>query len=109
MLNVVDGTFPSEFACGDERLIEEERRLLYVAVTRARSDLHLIHPQRFFVPHQPRYGGRHVYAAPSRFMTAELAALCEEQWFDDRPAAVADGAPGSGPTLDLPRQMRSLW
>ncbi|MEO1574681.1 MAG: ATP-dependent helicase, partial [Pseudomonadota bacterium] len=37
LMNVVDGTFPSEFACGDAGLIEEERRLLYVAMTRAKN------------------------------------------------------------------------
>src|ERR1700732_554259 len=42
LLNVVDGSFPSEFATGKAELIEEERRLLYVALTRARDDLLLL-------------------------------------------------------------------
>src|SRR5450631_3453566 len=41
VLNVSDGNFPSEFATGKPELIEEERRLLYVAMTRARNELHL--------------------------------------------------------------------
>ena len=39
VLNVVDGSFPNEFATGKAELIEEERRLLYVAMTRARNEL----------------------------------------------------------------------
>ncbi len=37
VLNVSDGNFPSEFATGKPDMIEEERRLLYVAMTRAKQ------------------------------------------------------------------------
>jgi len=50
VLNVVDGCMPSDLGAGTSAEIEEERRLLYVAMTRARDDLHLIVPQRFFYP-----------------------------------------------------------
>ncbi len=69
ILNVADGNFPNEFATGDPVMIEEERRLLYVAMTRARSELHLLAPLRYHVPGQRRGGDRHVYGARSRFMT----------------------------------------
>ena len=52
VLNVTDGSFPSEFATGRAESIEEERRLLYVAMTRARSELQLIAPVRFYVTQQ---------------------------------------------------------
>ena len=42
LLNVVDGSFASEFATGKAELIEEERRLLYVALTRAQNELLLL-------------------------------------------------------------------
>src|ERR1700686_4708390 len=48
VLNVVDGCIPSDLGTGASEEIEEERRLLYVAMTRARDDLHLVVPQRFF-------------------------------------------------------------
>jgi len=48
VLNVVDGCIPSDLGAGTTAEIEEERRLLYVAMTRARDDLHLVVPQRFF-------------------------------------------------------------
>jgi DNA helicase-2/ATP-dependent DNA helicase PcrA len=48
VLNVVDGCMPSDLGAGTSAEIEEERRLLYVAMTRAKDDLHLVVPQRFF-------------------------------------------------------------
>ena len=68
ILNVVDGCITSDMATGTPEEIEEERRLLYVAMTRAKNDLDLIVPQRFFVHQQSRNGDRHVYASVSRFI-----------------------------------------
>jgi DNA helicase-2/ATP-dependent DNA helicase PcrA len=52
VLNVVDGSFPNEFSTRSEALIEEERRLLYVAMTRARHELALVQPLKFAVTSQ---------------------------------------------------------
>ena len=51
VLNVADGNFPSEFSAGKPEMIEEERRLLYVAMTRARNELHLCAPLK--IPGHP--------------------------------------------------------
>jgi DNA helicase-2/ATP-dependent DNA helicase PcrA len=75
VLNVVDGCIPSDLATGSDAEIEEERRLLYVAMTRARDALHLIVPQRFFTHGQSVYGDRHVYAARTRFIPDSLLGL----------------------------------
>ena len=56
VLNVTDGSFPSEFATGRAGSIEEERRLLYVAMTRAKRDLHLVAPRA--VLRDPAVAGR---------------------------------------------------
>ncbi len=77
VLNVVDGCIPSDMATGSSDEIEEERRLLYVAMTRARDELTLIVPQRFYVHGQPRGGDRHVLASRSRFIPAKLLPLFE--------------------------------
>ena len=53
VLNVIDGCIPSDMATGSMEEIKEERRLLYVAMTRAKDDLHLLVPQRFYTHHQP--------------------------------------------------------
>ena len=73
LLNVVDGCMPSDLGAGTSAEIEEERRLLYVAMTRAKDDLHLIVPQRFFVHGQHAQGDRHVYASQDALHSRKAA------------------------------------
>ena len=56
VLNAVDGCIPSDLGAGTTAEIEEERRLLYVAMTRAKDNLHLVVPQRFFTHGQNAQG-----------------------------------------------------
>ncbi len=74
MLNVVDGCMPSDLGAGTTAELEEERRLLYVGMTRARDNLALITPQRFFTHGQNAQGDRHVYA-PARGSSGNAAAI----------------------------------
>jgi DNA helicase-2/ATP-dependent DNA helicase PcrA len=109
VLNVTDGNFPSEFATGKPEMIEEERRLLYVAMTRAKQSLSLIAPLRFHVTQQRRDGDRHVYGARSRFMTDPLLAT-----FDQRFAGRSADDPGtfrvrSDKRIDVAARMRQMW
>jgi DNA helicase-2/ATP-dependent DNA helicase PcrA len=92
VLNVTDGGFPSEFAGGKPAQIEEERRLLYVAMTRARAQLELVCPLRFHITQQPRYGDAHVYGARSRFLTDGVMRTLRE---------IAAGSPAQDPALAL--------
>ena len=78
VLNVVDGCIPSDLGTGTSAEIEEERRLLYVAMTRAKDDLHLVVPQRFFTHGQNAQGDRHVYASRTRFIPDQLLGLFEK-------------------------------
>ena len=108
VLNAVDGCIPSDLAAGTVAEIEEERRLLYVAMTRARDDLRLLVPQRFFSHGQNAQGDRHVYASRSRFIPPSLLDLFHRsRW----PAAEAEAARprSTGPRLDLGAQMREMW
>ncbi len=68
ILNVIDGCIPSDLSTGSSAEIEEERRLLYVAMTRAKDHLHLLLPQRFFAHQQRANRDRHMYAARTRFI-----------------------------------------
>src|SRR5215510_13943481 len=77
VLNVVDGCIPSDLGAGGSDEIEEERRLLYVAMTRARDDLHLIVPLRFFSNGQNAQGDHHVYASRTRTIPDKLLRLFE--------------------------------
>jgi DNA helicase-2/ATP-dependent DNA helicase PcrA len=78
VLNVVDGCIPSDMATGSGEDIEEERRLLYVAMTRAKEELHLVLPNRFFIKQQAQMGDRHVYAQRSRFISPAMLKHFEE-------------------------------
>ena len=108
VLNCVDGCIPSDLATGSSEEIEEERRLLYVAMTRARDTLTLIVPQRFYVHGQPKNGDRYVSAARTRFSPASLVKHFEPiTW----PLAAAHAAPRftDGPRVDLAARMRAMW
>ncbi len=72
VINVADGNFPNEFSTSNDKALAEERRLLYVAMTRAREHLELIEPMRYYLTQQPRYGAAHVYGARSRFLDQSL-------------------------------------
>ena len=108
VLNCVDGCLPSDLGAGTSAEIEEERRLLYVAMTRARDALRLIIPQRFHVHGQPLRGDRHVYAARSRFLTDRaLPRFHQVSW---PPPPPGDPAPRAhGPRRDLTARMREMW
>ncbi len=89
VLNVTDGNFPNEYATGDPLAIEEERRLLYVAVTRARDALYLLEPKAFYVTSQQRWGDRHVWGARSRFLTGPVLTQLDQV----APAVPGDALP----------------
>jgi len=77
ILNVVDGCMPADVATGHAAEIEEERRLLYVAMTRARDSLNLLVPQRFYITQQRHWGDHHLYATLTRFIPPDVATAFE--------------------------------
>jgi len=113
VLNVADGNFPNEHATGRADLVEEERRLLYVAMTRAKNELHLVAPLKYYVTQQPRMGDRHVYGAKSRFLTTAVTACLDEISWGDA-AAAAQGSDGralesKAPPIDVAARLREMW
>ena len=109
VLNVVDGCIPSDMATGSTAEIEEERRLLYVAMTRAKDDLHLVVPQRFFTHGQNAQGDRHLYASRTRFIPDELLSLFERTAWPAIAARSAATAAGQRPRIDIGASMRGMW
>ncbi|MGZ5206613.1 MAG: ATP-dependent helicase, partial [Caldimonas sp.] len=111
VLNVVDGCIPSDMATGNDAEIEEERRLLYVAMTRARHYLHLLVPQRFHVTQQAAWGDRHVYAAISRFLPESIRDRFVQIAPDGRaePAALASIDPPAGVAAGVSARVRAAW
>jgi DNA helicase-2/ATP-dependent DNA helicase PcrA len=108
VLNAVDGCIPSDLATGTTDEIEEERRLLYVAMTRAKDELNLIVPQRFYTHQQARSGDRHIYAGRTRFIPAAIASRFERVTW---PVAGgrADTASVRGAKADIRERMRGMW
>ena len=127
VLRVVDGAIPSDLATGHADEIDEERRLLYVGMSRARNTLALWAPQNFHVTQQRAWGGRHVTALRSRFIDDAVMATLEAvlpspdaEDAGDSPSTVADAAPATpaaaaepsepgGLLAELARQRRAGW
>ena len=104
VLSLLDGDLPSDLATGDAAQVEEERRLLYVAVTRAKDELHCYAPLR--AHHHRRSGGvrsyRHGYAPLSRFLTDEVLGTFDRQGIALDPL---DGPDRPGAPLEVPGGM----
>ncbi|GLS37109.1 DNA helicase [Mesorhizobium tianshanense] len=108
VLNTVDGCIPIDLGVGSKEDIDEERRLLYVAMTRAKDGLHLVMPQRFFVHGQAARGDRHVYASRSRFIPASILGAFEQTAWA---SVQAKDDPRRQPQVrvDLGARMRDMW
>ncbi len=109
VLNVVDGCIPSDMATGNSEEIEEERRLLYVAMTRAKDALVLVVPHRFYTHAQAKRGDRHVYAARTRFIPAQIAGHFEMRSWPTAGRGLHSDGRRTATTVDLAARMRGMW
>ena len=107
VLNAVDGCIPSDMATATPEEIEEERRLLYVAMTRARDYLHVLQPHRFYTRRR-RNGDNHVYAPRTRFIPDTLLLLFERQ-----APSTKETSDSFGSTqvlgVDVQARLREMW
>ncbi len=111
VLNAADGCIPSDMSTGRSEQIEEERRLLYVAMTRARDHLHVIHPLRFFKRQQHRFGDASVFTPRSRFIPDSLLDRFERRArgrSHPRDGEARDSAPNRV-RVDVGAQIREMW
>ncbi len=108
VLHAADGMIPSDMATGDDERIDEERRLFYVALTRARHALHVYFPLRY---HRRNRGAedRHLHAQLTRFLDGDVLECFDRRstWSDegrdDRPEELV------GASTAVEAQLRSLW
>ncbi len=107
VLNAVDGCIPSDLATGSADEIEEERRLLYVAMTRARDQLDVIVPQRFYTHNQANRGDRYVHALRTRFIPTSAAKLFEQRMWPSATHHAASAQPSA--QVDVTARMRAMW
>jgi DNA helicase-2/ATP-dependent DNA helicase PcrA len=99
---------PTDLAVDKRDDVEEERRLLYVAMTRAKDSLHLITPQRFYTHGQPARGDRHVYASRTRFVPDHILSRFERvSW--PAPTMEPVRTPKPDIRIDLKSRMRGMW
>jgi len=77
LIHAADGNIPLDMSLKDADGLEEERRLFYVAMTRARSYLGVYVPLRFHVNRHAR-DDRHIWAQPSRFLSGVVGSQFEE-------------------------------
>jgi DNA helicase-2/ATP-dependent DNA helicase PcrA len=109
VLNVVDGCIPSDLATGTTSEIEEERRLLYVAMTRAKDQLHVMVPQRFYTHGQRSSGDRHVYAQRTRFIPDSILQHFETCSWPRANSAGRSADRLTGSPIDVRAKMRRMW
>lgn len=109
VLNVVDGCIPSDLGTGSTHELEEERRLLYVAMTRAKDELHLLVPQRFYVTQQTRNGDRHLYAQRTRFISRSMTTFFEDILWPPVKPIRDDIRPAQPAVVDIAAKMRGMW
>jgi DNA helicase-2/ATP-dependent DNA helicase PcrA len=113
VLNGVDGCIPSDLGTGSDEEIDEERRLLYVAMTRAKEDLHVIVPQRFYVHNQTQLGDRHVWASRTRFIPADLLPLFDVHAWPPVPQPTAPTEAGRAAAakakVEIAAKLRKMW
>ena len=109
VLHAADGFLPADMACGSTEELEEERRLLYVALTRARDYLYVTWPQRCFV-HGPLRSDRHILTPLSRFITPRVRAAFRTEVVGRRsePSPELPKVPPT-PIADLHERLRARW
>jgi DNA helicase-2/ATP-dependent DNA helicase PcrA len=99
LIHAVDGAFPSDMALGDDAGLEEEQRLFYVAVTRARDSLAIYTPLRM-PTHPTSFSARHVIAKASRFLSDDVRPLLDTREAPSERAPVPTADPG--PRIAIP-------
>jgi len=109
VLHAADGMIPSDLATGRPEEVEEERRLLYVALTRAKRHLSVVYPQRYHKK-EHRYADRHLYPKVTRFLPTSVREHFEEV-VREPPAQAQDPGQRGGKSAfsDLRAKARSRW
>jgi DNA helicase-2/ATP-dependent DNA helicase PcrA len=108
IIHVADGMIPSDMATGSEDEIEEERRLLYVAMTRARDTLNLYFPLRYYYRNQG-LRDRHSYAQLTRFIPESAQHLFDRGGGVKQDEAQAQLATHVGTTQAVDVMLNDLW
>jgi len=108
VMHAADGNIPSGMATDSPEQIEEERRLFYVALTRAKQNLYVTVPQRFYT--QPSFkSDNHAYVKPSRFITKKARKFFDSTTPPRDACDLPDETATSGKTADIRSSMKLRW
>jgi DNA helicase-2/ATP-dependent DNA helicase PcrA len=108
VIHAADGIIPSDMA-RDEAEVDEERRLLYVAMTRARNRLVVAFPLRYY-HRKHAFGDAHSYAQLSRFLPPDVFPLFERSSHaPDAPDDASDSSSPTGVAEGVRGRLRRLW
>jgi DNA helicase-2/ATP-dependent DNA helicase PcrA len=94
-----DGNFPSDLAAGSRESLAEERRLLYVALTRARRSLTVYVPRRYY--HRRDHSDNHGYGKASRFLSTAAQACCDVVHLADDARLTAPPSAAAGRRIEV--------
>jgi len=101
----VDGWFPSSRAVEEPDELEEERRLMYVALTRAKDELAIVYPMQVY---GSRRGAEYSFDQLSRFLDRGVRATMQRVVVEE-PGDVPAPAPQAAPSIDLRAIMRGRF
>jgi DNA helicase-2/ATP-dependent DNA helicase PcrA len=104
LIHAADGNIPSDMSTGDAEQIEEERRLFYVALTRAKDFLEVCFPLRYY---QKKWSDRHSYAQLTRFLPESILDQFERVSLE--PKRLADAMVSAAPVSDIRKKVASMW
>jgi DNA helicase-2/ATP-dependent DNA helicase PcrA len=108
VIHAADGVLPSDMSMGEAE-IEEERRLLYVAMTRARDRLYITFPLRYY-HRKHAFGDSHSFAQLSRFLPPEIFPLFERSNAGNLETEPTAAASSTAPVAESVQQrLRQLW
>ncbi len=108
LIHAADGCLPSDMSTGSDEETEEELRLTYVAMTRARDFLYVLWPLRYYQKSR-KLSDNHAYAQCCRFLTADVVKTMEEVGVGDTDDDNTSVAPATGPRRDIAARIRGMW
>ena len=106
IIHAADGMIPSDMALSDEAGEEEERRLLYVAMTRAKDWLYVYFPLRYY-HRKHALGDAHSLAQISRYLSPTVRRHFQEMPADEDVAGFADLS--NRGLSDVDEMVQRLW
>jgi DNA helicase-2/ATP-dependent DNA helicase PcrA len=108
VLHAADGNIPSDMSTGSEEAVEEERRLFYVALTRARDFLEVCFPLKYYVKGRG-LSDRHSFAQLTRFLPESITDRFERVRLDARPSPDAPAVAVQAPSAEIRKKIAAMW